>query len=140
MPHGPVSGIGILLNSGRGAFVASTYTAGPSPNFLLLADLNGDGLGSLVVSDDAGGIRVISNDGMGQFGGTTGGKTYAAGSSRIPSPAVTSMAMERPTSSWLGVAMAAEGLESFSMSGTGDSGLPSSTAGTDTRRPSRWET
>jgi predicted small secreted protein len=75
------SGVGILLNSGPGAFVASTYTAGPSPNFLLLADLNGDGLGSLVVSDDAGGIRVISNDGMGQFGGTTGGKTYAAGSS-----------------------------------------------------------
>jgi len=75
------SGIGVLLNAGHAAFLASTYAAGPSPNFLLLADLNGDGRGSLVVADDAGGVRVMTNDGMGQFGGATGVKTYAAGSS-----------------------------------------------------------
>jgi hypothetical protein len=75
------SGIGVLLNDGHAAFLASTYAAGPSPNFLLLADLDGDGRGSLVVGDDAGGVRVMTNDGMGQFGGATGVKTYAAGSS-----------------------------------------------------------
>jgi hypothetical protein len=80
-PSANGSGVGILLNAGHGAFVASTYTAGRQPNFLLLADLNGDGLGSLVVADAAGGVRVLTNDGMGQFGAATGVKTYAAGSS-----------------------------------------------------------
>ena len=75
------SGVGVLLNAGHGAFVASTYPAGLSPSCLLLADLIGDGLGSLVVADVAGGFRVLINDGTGQFGSTAGAKTYAAGSS-----------------------------------------------------------
>jgi FG-GAP-like repeat/FG-GAP repeat len=71
--------VAVLLNSASDGFLTANYPAGISPATAVIADLNGDGKGDLVVADFGGSVNVLLNAGDGSFNGRS---TYALGSTQ----------------------------------------------------------
>jgi hypothetical protein len=69
--------LSIILSNPDGTYGPATVLApGWTPGFIVVADVDGDGRPDLVVSDGAGPVSVLRNQGAGRFGPAV---TYAAG-------------------------------------------------------------
>ncbi|CAF3685790.1 unnamed protein product [Rotaria socialis] len=77
--------VGVLLNIGNGTFTAqATYStgSGSSPNFVVAADVNGDGEPDIIVANTgSNNVGVLLNIGNGTFAAQA---TYSTGSGSSP--------------------------------------------------------
>jgi hypothetical protein len=73
------SRVSVLLGNGDGSFGAATsFTVGPNPRGVVIADLSGDGRADLAVANDSSGtVSVLLGDGLGSFSPAV---SYTAGS------------------------------------------------------------
>ena len=89
--------VSVLLGNGDGTFQpAQSFAAGANPDSISAADVNGDGVLDLVVTnrDAVGGLTVLLGNGDGSFGPPI---TTATGSDATPSPWPTSTPTVAPT-------------------------------------------
>ena len=61
-------GVSVYLGNGHGGFgKPTTYSTGPNPTGLTVADVNGDGIPDLLVGNTFGDVLVLLGDGDGTF-------------------------------------------------------------------------
>ena len=85
----------VQSNAAAEFLMAVNYTTGVSPNFVVIADVNGDGIPDLVTANAIGNsVSVLLGNGNGTF---QAAQNFATGSLPMRSPWPTSTATASPT-------------------------------------------